>query len=132
MYRGQIAEISNAADWVAPFFVQLVDDTDGSIINILNPDIGFDCVVSIGCGPRGACDDYEFENCNWTPIISASIAAGTVIVESGDTGPGFQWSFTRDQLACLCSGTYKFGIKTTTNDEVNDIVIGSIVVVGGN
>lgn len=132
MYRGQIAEISNRADWIAPFFEQLVDDTDGSIINILNPDIGFDCVVSIGCGPRGACDDYEFENCNWIPIISASIAAGTVIVESGDTGPGFSWSFTESQLSGLCPGTYRFGIKVTVNGEISDLMIATIVVIGGN
>lgn len=122
MYRGQIAEISNAADWIAPFFVQIVDDTDGSIINILNPDVGFDCTVEIA---DSHCDW-------WRPIISASIAAGNVIAEAGDTGPGFHWSFTADQLRCLCPGLYKFGVKTTTNGEVNDIIIGTIVVIGGN
>lgn len=122
MYRGQIAEISNRADWIAPYFVQLIDDTDGSIINILNPDVGFDCTVEIA--------DYD---CDWwRPIISASISDGGVVAEAGDTGPGFQWSFAKDRLACLCPGTYKFGIKTTTNGEVNDLMVGTIVVIGGN
>ena len=122
MYRGQIAEISNRADWIAPYFVQLIDDSDGSVIDILNPSIAFDCKVEI------ADNDCDW----WRPIVSASIADGHVIASSGDTGPGFQWSFTEDRLRCLCPGTYKFGIKTTTNGEINDIVIGTIVVIGGN
>lgn len=122
MYQGQIAEISNQADWFAPFFVQLVDDTDDSIINILNPAIGFDCTVEIA--------DY---NCDWwRPLVSASIADGNVIAEAGDTGPGFLWNFSRDTLSRLCPGTYKFGIKTTTNGEVIDVMVGLLVVIGGN
>jgi len=121
MYRGQIAEISNRADWFAPFFVQLVDD-DGSIIDILNPSIAFDCTVEI------ADNDCDW----WRPIISASIADGTVLAETGDTGPGFLWNFSEDRLRGLCPGTYKFGIKITTNGEVNDIMVGTIVVIGGN
>jgi hypothetical protein len=122
MFEGQIARISNQADWIAPFFVQVVDDSDGSIINILNPDIGFDCVVEIADN-----------NCDWwRPIISASITDGTVIVASGDTGPGFQWVFTRQTLSRLCPGTYKFGVKTTTNGEENDAIISTLVIIGGN
>lgn len=119
MYTGQIAIISNKADWTSPFFVQLTDDSDGSVINILNPDIGFDCSVYI----------KDMDGCQ---RALASIANGKVIVASGDNGPGFQWQFKQADLACLCAGTYRFGIKTTTNGEVNDPFDGTIGIVEGN
>lgn len=119
MYQGQIATISNQADWTAPFFTQLTDDTDGSIIDITNTDIGFDCSVYI----------KTIDNCT---KITGSIATGEVIVSDGDDGPGFQWAFEADVLGALCAGTYKFGIKTTTNDEVNDLVVGTLAVIEGN
>jgi hypothetical protein len=119
MYRGQIAEISNRADWNGPF-VQLTDDDDGSIINILNTDIAFDCVVSIG-----------EESCHY-PRISASIADGGVVATTGDTGPGFQWKFTADSLKCLRAGTYQFGVKIQASGEVEDLILGTVVVIEGS
>lgn len=118
MYQGQIDVISNKADWIGPF-VQLTDDLDGSIINILNVDIGFDCSVYI----------KDLEGCQ---RVLGSIDSGEVVVADGDDGPGFQWSFEASRLNCLSAGTYEFGIKTTANDEVQDLVIGEVVVVGGN
>lgn len=119
MYTGQIDQISNKADWSAPYFVQLVDDSDGSIINILNSEIGFDCSVYI----------KDMDNCQ---RVLGSISTGEVIVSSGDDGAGFQWSFEASRLSCLCAGTYKFGIKTTANSDVQDTVLGTLAVIEGN
>lgn len=119
MFIGQIDTISNKADWTAPFFVQLINDSDGSIINILNVDVGFDCSVYI----------KDMEDCQ---RVLGSISTGEVIVSEGDDGAGFQWAFEESSLSCLCAGTYKFGIKTTANDDVQDIVLGTIAVIEGN
>jgi hypothetical protein len=119
MYQGQIDVISNRADWTAPMFVQLVDDSDDSIIDITNVDIDFDCAVYI----------KDADNCH---IVTGTIDSGEVIVSDGDDGPGFQWAFEASRLYCLCAGTYKFGIKTTANGDVQDLVIGTVAVVEGN
>lgn len=131
MFTGQIQNepISNKADWIAPFFAQVV--TDGVIVNILNPDIGFDCVVTIS----GDGNHYGFGFgdgfCNG-PLITASVANGKVIASMGDDGAGFEWSFFADDLRCLRPGTYRFGVKTTTNGEVKDLIDGTLAVIEGN
>lgn len=131
MFTGQIQNepISNKADWIAPFFAQIV--TDGVIVNILNPDIGFDCVVTI----RGNGDHQGFggfyDGCN-DVLITASVANGKVIASMGDDGAGFEWSFFESDLRCLRPGTYRFGVKTTTNGEVKDLIDGTLAVIEGN
>jgi hypothetical protein len=122
MYNGQIDTISNRADWTGPF-VQLVDDT-GAIINILNVGIGFDCSVYI----KGMRQSHH----NSWQLVLGSISNGKVIASAGDDGPGFQWSFLEADLSNLCAGTYEFGVKTTTNGEVNDLIIGTVTVLEGN
>jgi hypothetical protein len=118
MFTGQIAKISNKADWTSPF-VQLVDNSDGSIINILNADVAFDCSVYI--------KDMEGND-----LAVATIANGKVIASSGDDGAGFQWQFLVADLSDICAGTYRFGIKTETNGEVNDVCDGTIWIIEGN
>lgn len=118
MFTGQIDTITNRADWTGPF-CQIVDDSDGSIVNILNPSIGFDCSVYI-------------EDEHGCQIVLGSIANGKVIAAAGDDGPGFQWSFVANDFSGLCAGTYRFIIKTTTNGEVNDLMVGSIAVLRGH
>ena len=115
MFTGQIDTISNKADWTGPF-MQIVDHDSGSIINILNPSVGFDCSVCIK-------DEHGCQK------VLGTIANGKVIASPGDDGPGFQWSFKKADLQCLCPGTYHFGIKTTTNGEPNDLFDGTVVVI---
>jgi WD40 repeat protein len=118
MFTGQIAQISNRADWISPF-CQLIDESDNSVINILNADIGFDCSVYIRD------DDGCYR-------VIGSISNGKVIISSGDDGPGFQWSFSRDDLHCLRAGTYRFGVKTTANGKQDDLIDGTVAVIEGN
>lgn len=128
MYQGQIDTISNRADWVAPFFAQIV--TDGVIVNILNPDIGFDCVVTISSHRH---DGFGLDGFGGGGVlIMASVANGKVVASAGDDGPGFQWSFTKDDLKPLCAGSYHFGVKTTTNGQVMDLIDGTLAVIEGN
>lgn len=133
MFTGQIQPepISNRADWIAPFFAQVI--IDGVIVNILNPDIGFDCVVTI----RGNGDHHGFGfgdfygGCDGI-LITASVANGKVIASMGDDGAGFEWSFFKSDLSVLRPGTYRFGVKTTTNGEVKDLIDGTLAVIEGN
>lgn len=132
MYQGQIDTISNRADWTGPF-CQIVLDDD-TIVNILNTDVAFDCVVTI-CGEGGyhgfGYGDF-YGGFNSRAQVVGSIANGKVIAAAGDDGPGFQWLFTKDDLSCLRPGTYRFGVKTTTNGQVLDLVDAKLVVIEGN
>lgn len=119
MYIGQLGVISNREDWVSDF-TQLIDEDDGSIINILNPDIGFDCSVYIA----------DENNCR--RLSPATIADGGVVVTAGDDGPGFQWTFRETALQGLCAGTYRCGVKVTANGQISDVIVGSIAVIEGN
>lgn len=132
MYQGQIDTISNRADWTGPFCQIVLDD--GTIANILNPDIAFDCVVTIsgdGNYHGFGFGDYYGGFCSHARVVG-SIANGKVIAAAGDDGPGFQWSFVAADLACLRPGSYRFGVKTTTNGQVVDLIDGTLAVIEGN
>lgn len=132
MYQGQIDTISNRADWIGPF-TQIVAD-DGTILNILNTDVAFDCVVTIsGDGNHQGFGFGDFYGgfCNHARVVG-SIANGKVIASAGDDGPGFQWVFAAADLKSLRAGSYRFGIKTTTNGQVFDLVDATLAVIEGN
>jgi hypothetical protein len=118
MFTGQIDQISNRADWTGPF-CQLIDESDNSIINILNDDIAFDCSVYI----RGEHGHH---------LVLGSIQNGKVIVSSGDDGPGFQWSFAQNDLCHLRAGTYRFGVKVLVNGQYSDLVDATVGIIEGN
>lgn len=131
MFTGQIDVITNREDWIAPYFAQI--ELDDVIIDILNPDVAFDCTVTIkGPHHREGFGFGDYYDCGYQLVITGSIADGKVIASAGDDGPGFQWSFTAADLAGLRPGTYRFGIKTTTNGEVKDLVDGTLAVIEGN
>lgn len=119
MYTGQVDVISNKETWISDF-IQLVDEFD-NVINILNPDIGFDCTVYIK-------DD------NGCIRVTGSLGDGKVIVAASDVAdePGFQWQFEVSDLTNLCAGTYRCGVKTTSNGEVKDLILGTLAVLEGN
>lgn len=121
MYTGQVASISNREDWVSDF-VQIVDEDTGSVLNILNPDIGFDASVYI----------RDMDGCQ--QLTPATIANGGVVVSASDVAdePGLQWSFSDASLGCLCAGTYMCGLKVTANGRVSDVIVGTLAVIEGN
>lgn len=121
MYTGQVAVITNREDWVSDFY-QITDEDDGSVVNILNPDIGFDCSVYI----------QDEDGCQ--RVTTATVGNGGVVVSASDIvgEPGFQWSFSDSALHCLCAGTYRCGVKVTINGLVSDLIVGTIAVIEGN
>lgn len=120
MYTGQVAVISNRATWTSDI-VELVDEDDGTITDLSDPEIGtVDIVVTI-FDLRGDC-------CAHNNRATASIANEKVSVP----GPGFEWQFEVSDLSGLCAGTYGLGVKVTINGFVADEVIGTLAVVEGN
>jgi hypothetical protein len=119
MYQGQVDVISNRETWISDF-VQLTDE-DGTVVNILNPDVGFD--VSVYIKDESGCIR-----------VTGTLANGKVIVSASDVAnePGFQWQFEVSDLSGLCPGTYLCGVKTTSNGEVKDLILGSLAVIEGN
>lgn len=119
MYTGQVDVISNRETWISDF-VQLVDD-DGTVINILNPDVGFD--VSVYIKDESGCHR-----------VTGTVLNGKVIIADSDVAnePGFQWIFDVSDLSGLRPGTYLCGVKTVSNGETKDLILGSLAVVEGN
>lgn len=118
MYTGQIDFISNKADWNGPF-IQLIDDDTGLVIDILNIAVGFDCWVYV-------------KTIEGVQQVLGSVANGKVVASTGPDGPGFQWHFTKNDLSGLCAGPHRFGIKTLTNGETNDLFVGTVGIIEGN
>lgn len=114
MYTGQLAVISNKATWLFDG-VEVFDDADDTTTDLSNPALIVDIVVTI-------------KDMNGCTRATASIANTKVTIP----GPGFQWQFEVSDLSCLCAGTYKLGVKVTTNGFVIDVIIGTVAVIEGN
>src|ERR1700688_3906057 len=115
MYTGQVATISSKATWLFEG-IELVDEDTGTTTDLTTAGT-VDILVTI--------TDPVYPQ---YILTTASIANGKVTIP----GPGFQWQFEVADLAMLCSGTYKLGVKVTINGFVNDLVDGTITVVEGN
>jgi len=125
MYTGQVDVISNRATWLSKV-CELVDETDGTTVDLSEPGPAIDIVVTIsGLSSRS----MDYGSINSTCVIAtASIANGKVTIP----GPGFQWQFEVSDLSGLCAGTYRLGVKVTINGFVTDLIDGTIVVIEGN
>jgi len=121
MFTGQVEVISNKATWVSDFEQFVNEDDNNAVLNILNPDIGFDCSVYI-------------KTESGHQLVTGSIADGKVIASASDVidEPGIQWVFSKDDLSVLCAGTYLCGVKVTANNQISDVILGSIAVIEGN
>lgn len=118
MFTGQVAVISSKATWDSrgqPGAIEPTDELDDSAIDLDDPDIGLDIVVTI----------KDFDGCT---LATASLANGKVFV----TNPTFYWQFEVGDLAALCARTYRLGVKITINGTVDDLIDGTIAVIEGN
>lgn len=124
MYTSQVAAISNKATWLSDV-IELVDDADGSTLDLSDPALTVDVVVTIS-GQSSICCDYG--SAVTTALATASLANGKCVI----VGPGLQWQFEVGDLSGLCAGTYRLGVKVTIDDFVTDLIDGTIAVVEGN
>jgi len=116
MFTGQVAVISNKATWASEVY-ELVDEDDGSTIDLSDSGLTVDIVVTIR--------DLD----NWNCIrATASISNGKTTIP----GPGFQWQFEDTDLSNLCAGTYRLGVKITIDGFIDDTIDGTIAVLEGN
>lgn len=127
MYLGQFAVISNKATWQSDV-CELIDDTDGTTVDLTDPTRTVDIVVTISGRPTNNFCDYGSSITTQCILATASIANGKVSIP----GPGFQWQFEVADLSSLCAGSYRLGAKVTINGFVTDLIDGSIAVVEGN
>jgi hypothetical protein len=127
MYVGQVDTISNRATWASETY-ELVDDQDGTTVDLTDPSLTVDIVVTIRGRSNGSWYDYNGVDSIYSVLATASLANGKVTIP----GPGFQWQFEDTDLSGLCAGTYKLGAKVTINGFINDIIIGTIAVLEGN
>lgn len=115
MYTGQVAVISNKATWASDI-VELIDEDDGTVTDLTDPEIGtVDIVVTI----------KDTDGCT---RATANLDNGKVLIP----GPGFEWQFEVSDLSNLCAGTYKLGVKVTISGFVADEIVGTIAVIEGN
>lgn len=126
MYTGQVDTISNKATWASDL-VEVEDDRTGTIIDLTNPMLTIDIVVTVMGRTDGSWLDY-YAPSSYGILATASIANGKVTIP----GPGFQWQFEVSDLSGLCRGTYKLGVKITIDGFVTDLIIGTIAVLEGN
>ena len=126
MYTGQVDTISNKATWLSDT-VEVVDDRTEATIDLTNPALTVDIVVTIRGRADGSWRDYYVPS-SYGILATASIANGKVTIP----GPGFQWQFEVSDLSSLCQGTYRLGVKITIDGFVTDLIIGTIAVLEGN
>jgi hypothetical protein len=99
MYHGQMAAISNRADWIGT--LELINDDTGDLITDLT---GVDFLLELR---DRACR---------SPRLKATFDNSKAI----DAGNGvIQWQFTASEMSGICAGTYELGI-TITRDGVTE------------
>jgi hypothetical protein len=114
MFTGQLADISNRATWLSDT-VELVDDEDGSTIDLASTD--YTVAISVYIKDQDGCRR-----------LTGSLDDGRVVID----GPGFHWQFEDTDLRQFCAGTYKCGVKVTINGFITDLIIGTVAIVEGN
>lgn len=99
MFIGNLAEISNRADWIGD--VEVINDDTGEIITDLTG-VGFTL-------------ELRDRLCK-TPRLTATFDNGKAI----DAGGGvIEWRFTAAEMASICAGSYEVGI-TLTRDGITE------------
>lgn len=99
MYQGNLAPISNRADWIGT--LELVNDDTGDIITDLTG-------VSFTLQLR--------ERLCKTPRLTATFENGM----AADVGGGvIQWQFPASSMTAICAGSYEVGI-TIARDGVTE------------
>ena len=109
MLEVMLARVSNRADWSDT--IELTDADTGDAIDLSSASI----VVEVA-------DDYG------RIVLSATTDNGKVTVLSAGNA---QFSFTRDEMATLCPGTYRVGGTVTIDDETEQVFFGTVPVIDG-
>lgn len=109
MLEVTLARVSNRADWSD--VIELTDADTGDAIDLSAAEIVVEVVDDCG-----------------RSVLSATTGNGKVAVISAGMA---EFTFTRDEMAALCPGTYRVGGTVTIAGETEQVFFGTIPVVDG-
>lgn len=110
MYVGSLPQVSNRASW--QFLFQVVDDETDDLVDVSTLSFVLEVRDPLTC----------------SVVLSASTANGKIA--SPSTGELLA-SFTRDDMAALCSRTYEVGVTAADTDDTAQFIIGTLPVLDG-
>lgn len=110
MYTGTMAPVSNRASW--NFECEVVDDETGDLADISTLSIVLEVRDPLTC----------------RTVLSATTDNGKI---TNPTTGKFVASFTRDEMASLCSRTYEIGATLADTDDTAQFIIGTVPVLDG-
>jgi hypothetical protein len=108
MFTGQIAEISNREDF--EILYEALDDDTNEAINLASAAIDFE-IRDQGCRR-----------------IVASIENGKITLVEPSV---FRTFIGKEEIKCLCAGTYEVGVTIENAGITRSLIVGSISVVDG-
>ena len=111
MFNGSLDPVSNKATWIVNY--ELSDADTGDLIDLSSVD---EITVEV----RDAVSKAS--------LLTASKTGGDVVIS--DTGV-FTWTFTATQMRTLGAKTYEVGCTIEDNDEVAQLLIGTLPVHDG-
>lgn len=111
MYQGNLAPISNRADWFGT--IELVNDDTGEII--------------VDLSGVGVFLEVRDRLCH-RPVLKGSMDDGSII----DAGNGvIQWEFPASSMSPICAGSYELGIILTRDGATEQELIAILPIVDG-
>lgn len=112
MYEGNLARVSNRADWIDVVEItdaetgELIDLTEASIVLELRPQFDFDCA----------------------PLLTATTGNGKIVVVAlGQV----QFTFSRDEMIAIRPGTYDAGLTVSRTGITEQLIIATVAVLDG-
>lgn len=111
MYQGNLAPISNRADWFGS--IELVNDETGEVITDLS---GISMRLEVRA--RDECRS----------ILSASTEDGKITFASGGL---IQWHFTSGSMRNVAAGTYEIGITAARDGVTSQQLIATLPIIDG-
>lgn len=112
IYRGNLGEISNKADWISPAFQFVDTDTDEAIDISSASEIYFEIK----------------DPATRQVLVTATLANGKLTAIDSSR---FQVSLSPSDLSNLCEGQYLANLSYTLNDIKSDPVIATITILEG-
>lgn len=110
MYHVSFPLTSNDATWI--FTGQIKDATTGDLLDLSALSFVFAVEDANGCQKLLASTD----NGKFT-ILSLGI---------------FRWEFSKEEMGCLCPGTYDTGLTMANDDQTVQLSVGPLPIVDGN
>lgn len=110
MYQISFPPTSNRATWI--FTGQINDANTNELLDLTGLSFVFDVKEPDGCQRLLATTD----NGKFT-VIGLGL---------------FRWEFSKEEMRCLCAGTYETGLTMANTDQTVQLSVGPLPIVDGN